>query len=828
MKNCSIRCVEAMGKYQLSPQGTYSGRLDATQKYSGGRVSSQDCRNQVKDAVNQSDSPKKNRHYGVVEGEGVQDGGMQPPRFKPSPRRHSTACCDELSERREVEKPRLRMQRANVVVPLQNSNSAGHSFRSEDSESLALWEEKEQPASRSSRWMKITTQSPRWFDAMRKFDTLKLASWRSSPGQPKFSLDNSQRSLHRKISNRSLHELSKLPWYRNTSKKTRNGESRSTPSPIAASTLSRLCGELNPSTGPSSTWADETKDDCERGNFSRLRYTQHVTTEDVQISCVVARDLAPKVKPVLDRPYLVNGVVWESPEGGSKTGIESVTDALSFLTLGELEAMNDAQSAATDDASSEADMPTLYEEHTSPADKNASTWPGDTAPAIIVGAPAVFKLLGVEEEGELALEFVKSEDTAFFKREETLGSLGGGEMTGDVDETQFMALDPLSRLSDFSPTSPSGRLESPMTPDQMLSRLGSTASKSSHSFLFGKKSDNGECCDLSSPRSILCGPDRDSLPSSNPSLRSDPGIVSLSALAAAESQRNSSTGVSFDLNEHNFEEMHTAYDLNATAPCKPVESRRVSLSFRDFGPPRPSSEIAAAKVDPKAVGAATSTVTNMKLLKCDDQPYKNEPWSSPKPFQSPELWLKTVSPKYYGDELPQTTPETCISSRRVCPHSAPPLSRLSHAIPLEAEQLQQMPIVVPRARSRHSEFTARFGRVFSPLRLPANSRSCFEAQVLSLPHDFEVMSPTNAAVVELLSPSAPQSSTKLKRFKSSRRRYSSEDTPTVMVSTTVPPHSQLLLVMVIPHCELRSLVHFNWSLLNCFFKFYVGFAFRHP
>lgn len=73
-----------------------------------------------------------------------------------SPPRHSTACCDELSDRRETEKS------LNAIVPLPDSCS----FRSEDSESLALWEEKEQPASNEHGWGK----SPRWLEAMKKFD----------------------------------------------------------------------------------------------------------------------------------------------------------------------------------------------------------------------------------------------------------------------------------------------------------------------------------------------------------------------------------------------------------------------------------------------------------------------------------------------------------------------------------------------------------------------------------------------------------------------------------------------------------------------------------
>lgn len=76
----------------------------------------------------------------------------------------------------------------------------------------------------------------------------------------------------------------------------------------------------------------------------------------------------------------------------------------------------------------------LYEEYMSLVDKNVSIWLGDIVLVIIVGVFVVFKFLGVEEEGELVLEFVKSEDIVFFKREEMLGSFGVGEMIGDVDE----------------------------------------------------------------------------------------------------------------------------------------------------------------------------------------------------------------------------------------------------------------------------------------------------------------------------------------------------------------------------------------------------------
>lgn len=128
----------------------------------------------------------------------------------PSPPRHSTACCDGLSLRRELSSQRIKAA-ADAV------ESRGHSFRSDDSDSLALWEEMDSMSSSSSAvasvapserdgWVKLSTQSPRWLDAM-----AKLAPWRSSPVHPR-SGDTPRASLDRKSSTRSLHD-SRKGWY---------------------------------------------------------------------------------------------------------------------------------------------------------------------------------------------------------------------------------------------------------------------------------------------------------------------------------------------------------------------------------------------------------------------------------------------------------------------------------------------------------------------------------------------------------------------------------------------------------------------------------------
>jgi hypothetical protein len=317
----------------------------------------------------------------------------------------------------------------------------------------------------------------------------------------------------------------------------------------------------------------------------------------------------------------------------------------------------------------------------------------------------------------------------------------------------------------------------------------------------GLKNDLGDFMDCSSPRSILRGPDEGSVPSSNPSLRSDPGTPAFSAIpTSSASQSISSCSASFDLNDSGEYEM--TYDLNSTAACIIVESRRVSLSFRDFGPAPPSGEDMAVIVE----DASENMTSNIELLGCDDRFDTNGLRSLPETMQSPELWTATFSTRYHVCDSPRSDmPESpCAATERATEVSAEfaapaPVSRATYEVPSEDQQVQ-VPIVIQKSTSRNGEFTARLGVMFSPFRLISShesNHSCFVAATLSPPRevDDEDQSPTYSATLEFLSTSELHSSSTKERKaksswinsekvkpKSSTRHHSSEDSHTMMVS----------------------------------------------
>lgn len=232
----------------------------------------------------------------------------------------------------------------------------------------------------------------------------------------------------------------------------------------------------------------------------------------------------------------------------------------------------------------------------------------------------------------------------------------------------------------------------------------------------------------------------------------------------------SSCGESFD----DYELIgSTAYNLNSA--CIIVESRRVSLSFRDFGPAQPA-DMAEARES-----------SNVELLGCD-----RDQLSANALRASPELWTATFSARYTHDaDEPTASPQ--------------PMRQLAYLMSCEdeqeQEQEQQRPVEeMKRTRSRNGEFTARLGVMFSPLRLISSHESsnhgCFVAATVSPPHDDGEEPHT---IVKILSPSLELQSTQHKskgywsgaHSRSSKRRHSSDDPQTMMVSssTLLPTNS---------------------------------------
>ncbi|KAG0606238.1 hypothetical protein M758_9G124400 [Ceratodon purpureus] len=867
-----------MGGYQLSLQaGSYNpaARLEASQKVSSSSTASSDGSSR-RGRKSRSNSPV--RGFGFFQSKRVASHQNLEGLMQPSPPRHSTACCDGLSERREVER-RMSSQKMKVsaaLVTQDSEDSHGDSFRSEDSESLALWEEKE-PASTDHSWMKLSTQSPRWLGAMRRFG-------RSSPVHPKCSRDTPRVSLDRKPSQQSLHDASKS-WYSNATKKIRNGESRSVRSPTGASNLLRQSGELlHPS-----KWDHEcgiTSGDSKHGSFSRL------TEEDTRFtSSAVAWDISSRPESLVERARPENGLAWPIPADGlpemavrekfmdensvKAKDVESVTDKLVVSSGSEEDlscASNEEQCEAFFDGQSEyASCRTFAEDELQELEsrhfKDRTSTPEDPAEFVNVidfVAPLLSKPHSMEKD-----DATKScERRVPFKWEALQGKQLRADEVAPATETpqppSFETKDgflspfeslreqyiiksksaPLDGLYVIVPKAAQSGITKPRPPraptstikeDSVIPDLILTKSRSSNDAegslrrtlnsqdhrLFtklrksvfgstrgpsplGRKNDLGDFIDSSSPRSILRGPDDGSIPSSNPSLRSDPGTPAFSAIpTSSTSQSMSSCSASFDLNDSC--EYETTYDLNSTAACIIVESRRVSLSFRDFGPARPSGEEMVVKVD----DASESVISNIELLGCDDRFNANGLVSLPETMQSPELWTATFSARYEVCDSPRSDiPESpCAASERGSEFleefsSSRPVSRVTCGAPSEGQQQEvQVPIVIQKSKSRNGEFTARLGVMFSPLRLISShesNHSCFVATTLSPPHevDGEDRSPIySGTTIEFLKTSELHSSSMKGRkaksswthgervkSKSSTRRHSSDDSQTMMVT----------------------------------------------
>lgn len=902
------RDSSAMGGYQLSLQaGPYNpaARLDAKPKKSGssGSIGSADSGSSWNGSVSRgkkskrTESPKEMLGFGLLQTKRVasQQNLEELTAQQASPPRHSTACCDGLSLRRETER-RLSSQRTKVSTPLQMDES-GHSFRSDDSDNLALWEEKESTSTATSDqgWMKqlTVTQSPRWLDAVRKFDATKLTPWRSSPVHPK-SGDTPRVSLDRKPSTRSLHGSTKA-WY---NKKIRNGESRSVRTPsVGPKLVRRQSGELSPAlVANSSKWDHDavTSDDgSKHGSFSRMM------EEDTRFTAsAVAWDISPRPEPVVEKAQPGSGALsWEIPAEATAMAenenplvtidtqdvTESSTHKSVDLSHTVKECGDSTRSEAFFDGHSEyASCRTFVEDELSENDsredaKSATDEAVGFVNVIDFVAPLLTKLQSIEKGGHSpALTQTKSsERRVSFKWEAPPGQqqLRAEEVapttetpeplpcaTRDGSSTPYETLRqqyimksksaPLDGLYVFLPQGGSAKLPLPWekksstvvdAPDSSVltksksysgdySALRRVNSSRDHRLFtklrksvfgttttpgpspLGVKNDFGDYIELSSPRSILRGPDDGSVPSSsNPSLRSDPGMPVFSARPNSASQSMSSCNASFDLNEGDYERISSSYNLNSTAACIVVESRRVSLSFRDFGPAQPSDEGMAVNDE-----ASENATSNVELLGCDGELDADAFRSLSETMQSPELWTATFSTRYHDSPARSDMPGSpCaaamerelpefVASTELLSSPAPPLRQLAYLMSCEDEQ-EQPPIAhMQKSRSaRNGEFAARLGVMFSPLRLISSHESsnhgCFvAAATISPPHDVvegEGRSPNFAATLEFLSPVDLRSSSmkarkskgswtnvEMVKSRSSKRRHSSEDPQTVMVT----------------------------------------------
>lgn len=237
-----------MGGYHLSLQETYPSRLDGANSSKSRRGSRSLLlgKKAMSKKVASHESPD---YYFPNKSESCKPNSDSAPEFYPSPPRHSTACCDGLAERREIVK-RFQLHKIHGGEVAFAGDCNGGSFRSEDSESLALWEEKEkeQQSGKVSmpgeiRWMNPWRESVT--QAVKKLETAvvsgkdRLMPWKSSssPVHPKtmssFS-ESAKLSLDRKGGSRSpwrdlmgsRKEESTLSksWYQGSSRKNQSGE----------------------------------------------------------------------------------------------------------------------------------------------------------------------------------------------------------------------------------------------------------------------------------------------------------------------------------------------------------------------------------------------------------------------------------------------------------------------------------------------------------------------------------------------------------------------------------------------------------------------------
>lgn len=319
-----------MGGYHLSLQATYPSRVDGanSSKSRQGSMSLLIGKKTVSKKVASLESPD---YYFPNKSESCKPNLDSAPEVHPSPPRHSTACCDGLAERRELVK-RFQLHRIHGGVGAYAGDSNGGSFRSEDSESLALWEEKEKEqqnvkasVSGELRWTNPWRESVT--QAVKKLETAvvsgkdRLMPWKSSssPVHPKtlsHSSETTRLSLDRKgesrspwrdlMGSRKEESTSSKSWYRGSSRKNSSGE-------LSPSNLSlTVRGEqLEAKPDLESLPKYEVEEDQEKISSLEISSDPHaIAAEDTRFSpSAVAWDIASKLdeRPVSDLPVEQEG-----------------------------------------------------------------------------------------------------------------------------------------------------------------------------------------------------------------------------------------------------------------------------------------------------------------------------------------------------------------------------------------------------------------------------------------------------------------------------------------------------------------------------------------
>ncbi|XP_024370336.1 uncharacterized protein [Physcomitrium patens] len=846
-----------MGTYQLSLQGSYSTQAEAAQKNSHGSTccsggkdggisngscraysngistsSSYGCTRSSHTSGKKSAKSKVTHGFGLFGTKRVVSHQNLEGLVNASPSRHSTACCDGLAER-QVHEKRLTAQRLDTRISAQDVDFVGSSFRSED-ESLALWEEDEQPASTEHGGIKFTTQTPKWLEAM--FDTVKHAPWRSSPGHPKSSSNSSRISLDRKTSTRPLHE-SPRALYSNSVKKNRNAENRAVCSPASASNLSRQSGELNLVSLPTYKHLDDavTSDGSKYGSLSRLQEPDSISEEDMRLtSSADSWKTSFGLEPVTEKDCTVNRVTWEVPlsEAREIVEIERVQNAIPSLSMYGSASTTDSQDLAEEIAGTvDVLRSDAFDGRSEYASCRSSTEPELEHSDRVCDNTNTTESIGVGDLVNFIAPVISKPQT--LERKETSSSSRSGRIvfkweapTGKVKAEEVFAstlqLDDSPYLTLFRQYSANLTSATVDGVPVILSKTSNSAidttstsiltkSKFSHDFrgtrriyssrgaddssdgLFTKKRPGmfgptrslmaerdgpRDFLDSSSPRSVLRGPGDGSLPSSNPSLRSDPGTPSFSPTVTSGSQSISSCNVSFDLGEGDCDALAPGYSPNSTAARTFVESRCVSLSFPSSCLEKPACDDASRKDN-------GTTTSNIELLGSDDPFNSNTLHSLPGPMHSPELWTATFSTRFCNND--SELDSFCAATERKSHCSTSPQDACQSS---EDEH----PNLEQNTRSRRDEFSAFPGMKFSPLRLTSSNKSnhsCFIATTLSPPHNDEHSnrSPTCAATLELLSPAGAYKQRKYKasgvkdtKLHFTKHQHSSEDEQTVMVS----------------------------------------------
>lgn len=777
-----------MGGYHLSLQEGLHNRLDvksanAVKAGKTGSIGRDDAKRSKR-----SELPRDMFGFGVLPSKRVAsqqslEGMTMLQQEELSPPRHSTACCDGLSLQRELSTERR----------LSSKVHSSDSFRSDDSDHLALWEEQETLSTGSDRdgWMRLTaTQSPRWLDAM-----TKLAPWRSSPVHPR-AFDTPRVSLDRKPSTRSLHETTKS-WY---SKKKWGPK------------LVRQSGELNSAMVMSSAkWDVDSVVSDDGGSFSRM------VEEDTRFSpSAVAWDISHRPEPAAadahprPRSSLSMEIPAEVMDGN--VDVKMIANALVDVVK---DCGDSPRSESIFDGHSEyASCRTFVEDELLPEiDSPDAKSDGELSMVDFVAPLFVKKEDSSWKGGEKRVSFsweagpkLRAEEVA--PTTETPQPPPGGSSTPyETLREQYIMKSksaPLDGLYVILPPNSSAKIPLPWEKEiREISGLAKSKScngelrrvnSSTDHRLFTKLRKSvfrtgelgDEYIESSSPRSILRGPDDGmSVPSSsNPSLRSDPDTPAFSTRPTSTSDQSMSSS-SFDLNEGDYE---LTYNLNSSAACIIVESRRVSLSFRDFGPAQHAAETSEA---------VTSSV---ELVGCDGQLDSNALHSSP------ELWTATFSARYRESDMPASLCARESEFSEIT--SSPPMRQLAYLMSCEDEeelreqQQEQPPIAMQKSRSRNNgEFTARLAVMFSPLRLISShehaNHGCFVATTVSPPHEEGGVgrSPAFDSTVKFLRPVGLHSSSvkslkskcawangEMAKSRSTKRRHSSDDPQTMMVS----------------------------------------------